>query len=411
MIPKVVITGRGLITPLGNGLDANVEALKAARSGIVFMPEWQEMNLDSHVAGCADDTPECPIFNKKTLRFMSANSRMAVAAAYEAMTEAGYNPETLPKHKMAVINGCAGSAYGEICVTIEGYKESRRMSRVTPFSVPRIMPSSAVSNLSLIYGITGESYDISCACTSGAMAIIAGARLIRSGQYDIVLVGGSEEISWEQALGFNAMRALSKNYNDTPASASRPFDKTRDGFVLAAGAGMLILESEEHAKRRGARIITEISGFAVNSNATDMVMPNADSSAVVMAAAVKNANITPADVTYINTHGTSTPVGDPVEMDAIKRIFGDNREIAINSTKALTGHTIGAAGAIETIFTSLMIEHSFICESANLNDPEDEFAWADIVRKLRENIEIKHALSNSFAFGGTNASILLSKPE
>lgn len=411
MKPKVVITGRGLVTPLGNGLDANMDALKAARSGTVFIPEWKEMNLDSQVAGWADENPECPVLNRKNMRFMSPNSKMAVAAAYEAIREAGYTPETLPGKEMAVINGCAGSAYGEVYDTIKIFDNCRRMSRVTPFSVPRIMPSSAVSNLSLVFGITGESYDISCACTSSAMAIIAGARLIESGQYDLVLAGGSEEVSWGQALGFNAMRALSRNYNDVPGTASRPFDKTRDGFVIAAGAGMILLESEEHARKRGARILTHLSGYATNSNAVDMVLPSADSSADVMAAAVRSAGLSPSDITYINTHGTSTPAGDPVEMEAIKRIFGANGELAINSTKALTGHMIGAAGAVEAIFCSLMMEHSFVCESANLKEPEEEFAWADIVRKNREGVKISHSLSNSFGFGGTNASLVFSRAD
>lgn len=406
---KVVITGRGLVTPLGNGLAANEKSLREARSGIVFMPEWQEQGLESQVAGLSDENPPCPLFEKKNLRFMSPNSRMAVAAAYEAMTEAGYTMETLPRTKMAVINGCAGSSYGEVYKNASSFDQTRRLSRVSPFSVPKIMPSSAVANLSLIFGITGESYDISCACTSGAMAIIAGARLIMSGEYDIVMVGGSEEVAWAQALGFNAMRALSKVHNDTPESASRPFDKSRDGFVIASGAGVMILESEEHAAARGARVISRLTGFATNSNAVDMVMPNADSSAAVMADAVRHSGLQPSDIAYINTHGTSTTVGDPVEMDAIKRVFGNNKNLAINSTKALTGHMIGAAGAVEAIFCTLMLEKGFICKSANLTDPEDEFAWADIVRETRE-VHFDHALSNSFGFGGTNASLVLSNP-
>jgi len=203
------------------------------------------------------------------------------------------------------------------------------------------------------------------------------------------------------------MRALSKNYNDTPERASRPFDKNRDGFVLAEGSGVLILESEEHAKARGARIISVLAGFSSNSNACDMVAPSVIPSANVMAAAVRNAGLTPADIGYINTHGTSTPVGDPVEMEAIRQVFGETHP-AINSTKSLTGHAIGAAGAMEAIFCSLMLEHSFISASANLDEPEDAFAWADLVRTPRE-CSIRHALSNSFGFGGTNACLILSR--
>lgn len=407
MSRKVVITGRGLITPIGNGLAENLQSLKTTKSGIVAMPEWAEMGLDSRIAGKVNIPEDCPAFDRKQLRFMPANAQMAVAAAYEAITEAGYTMETLPGDRMAVINGCAGSAYGEVCGSVANYEKLRNLRRVSAFSVPRVMPSSAVSSLSLVYGIQGENYDISCACTSGAMAIIAGSRLIQSGEYDIVMVGGSEEVSWQQALGFNAMRALSHSYNDTPDKASRPFDKTRDGFVIAEGAGIVILESEEHAKKRGAVIHGVVTGYAANSNASDMVVPNVTASQAVMANALRNAKLDPADIGYINTHGTSTGIGDPVEMDAIRNVFGD-APVAINSTKSVTGHTIGAAGALEAIFCTMMLEHSFISATANLNEPEDAFLWADLVREPREK-QFRHAISNSFGFGGANASLVISK--
>lgn len=205
------------------------------------------------------------------------------------------------------------------------------------------------------------------------------------------------------------MRALSHSFNETPEKASRPFDKTRDGFVLAEGAGMLVLESEEHAAKRGAAPKAIISGYYSNSNAVDMVVPNAESTAEVMSRALESAGLKSTDVTYVNTHGTSTPVGDPIELEGIKKVFGNDHEVAINSTKSMTGHMIGAAGAVEAIFTTLMLEHSFISKSANLDDPDDSFAWADLVRETRRNVEIKHALSNSFGFGGSNASLVISK--
>ena len=406
---KAVITGRGLVTPIGTGLAANLESLRSTKSGIVYMPEWREQSLETNVAGICHLPEECPAYDRKKLRFMPWNAQMAAVAAYEAITEAGYTMETLPGDRMAVINGCGGSAYQEVCDSVKRFEAMRNLRRISAFSVPRIMPSSAVANLSLIFGIQGESYDISCACTSSAMAIIAGARLIQSGEYEIVMVGGSEQVSWHQALGFNAMRALSKGFNDTPERASRPFDKDRDGFVLAEGAAILILESEEHAKARGAKILSVLSGFASNSNACDMVAPSADASANVMAAAVKNAGLKPSDIDYINTHGTSTHIGDPVEMAAIHHVFGEAHP-AINSTKSQTGHAIGAAGAMEAIFCSLMLEHSFVSASANLDNPEEEFAWADLVREPRE-VRLKHALSNSFGFGGTNACLILSRPD
>ncbi len=407
---NAVITGRGLVTPLGFGLQANLNALKSGKSGISHRKQWEEYGMDSQVAGAVDYDFDCPVFDRKKLRFMPKNAKMAVAAAYEAIVEAGYSPETLPGERMAIVNGCAGSCYAEVYNGAAVYEATRNLRKVSAFCVPRIMPSSAVANMSLIFGIRGESYDISCACTSGTIAIITGARLILSGEYDIVLVGGSEEISWQQALGFTAMRALSHSYNNAPEMASRPFDANRDGFVIAEAAGMLILESEEHALARGAKSRGRISGFASNSNATDMVAPDVEASTNVMAAALRNAGLAPADIQYINTHGTSTKLGDPVEMDAIKRLFHENgARPAINSTKSQTGHTIGAAGAIEAIFTSLMLEHSFVSASCNLENPDEEFAWADLVRATREGVELRHAISNSFGFGGSNASIVISK--
>ena len=409
MSRNVFITGRGLVTPLGNGLAANLEALRAGKTGTVFMQDWADRGLDICVAGAADRMVNCPMFTVKNVRFMAPNARMAAAAAYEAFTEAELPPENLPERRVAMINGCAGSSYDMVYKNLSTYEKTRKMRSCSPFSVPRIMPSCGVANMSLLFGTTGESYDISCACTSSALAIIAGVRLICAGEYDMVLVGGSEELSWGQALGFGSMRALSSHYNDRPGSASRPFDKGRDGFVLADGAGMLVLESEEHAKKRGVRPKGIITGYASNSNAVDMVVPDAPAVADVMSRALADAGLKPADVTYVNTHGTATPVGDPIELEGISQVFGDH-SIAINSTKSMTGHMIGAAGAVEAIFTSLMIENSFISKTANLDNPDDGFDWADLVRETREGVEIRHAISNSFGFGGSNATIVISKP-
>ena len=409
MSRNVFITGRGLVTPLGNGLAANLEALKAGKTGTVFMQEWADRGLEALVAGESDRMVNCPMFTVKNVRFMAPNARMAAAAAYEAFMEAGLTPENLPDHRIAMVNGCASSSYDTVYKNLSNYDKTRKIRSCSPFSVPRIMPSCAVANMSLLFGTTGESYDISCACTSSALAIIAGVRLIRAGEYDIVLVGGSEELSWGQSLGFGAMRARSTQYNDRPGCASRPFDKGRDGFVLADGAGMLVLESEEHALKRGAQPKAIITGYASNSNATDMVTPDAPAVADVINRALANAGLKPADVTYVNTHGTATPVGDPVELEGIRNVFGD-RSIAINSTKSMTGHMIGAAGSVEAIFTSLMIEHSFISKTATLDDPEDGLEWADLVRETRFGVDIRHAISNSFGFGGSNATIVISKP-
>jgi 3-oxoacyl-[acyl-carrier-protein] synthase-1 len=227
----------------------------------------------------------------------------------------------------------------------------------------------------------------------------------------VVIAGGSEEVNWIQALGFCAMRALSRKYNDTPAKASRPFDRDRDGFVIAEGAGMVILERADHAAKRNASVKGYVTGYALNSNASDMVAPSPAASASVMAEAVGAAGLRPDDIGYVNTHGTATPIGDPAEMEALRLVFGSGKSPAINSTKSMTGHMIGASGAVEAIFCSMMIEKQFVCPSVNLDNPEPEFAWADLVRETRRGVKLRHALSNSFGFGGSNACIIISSPE
>ena len=407
---RVFITGRGLVTPLGNGLQVNEEALRVGRSGTVFVKEWRARGLDSQVAGVADEDPPCPLLDKKRKRFTPANARMAVGAVYEALQEAKLGPEEIKQQKIAVIGGVAGSNYEEMYDNADAFNKTGRLRSVLTFIVPRAMASSAVSNLSLIFGFKGESYDISSACSSSAHAVLQGTRLIRSGEYDIVVCGGAEELNWVHALGFMAMRALSRKYNDNPSIASRPFDTERDGFVNAEGAGWVVLESEASIRRRNVRPICEITGYGANSNCTDMVQPDAEATSDVVRMALKSANLQAKDIQYINTHGTATGIGDPVEMDALKDIFGGNSP-AINSTKSMTGHMIGATGAVEVIYSSMMMEKNFICPSINLDNPEPAFDWADLVRSCRNDVKVTHALSNSFAFGGTNVCLVLSSME
>ncbi|MBQ6353158.1 MAG: beta-ketoacyl-ACP synthase I, partial [Lentisphaeria bacterium] len=256
-------------------------------------------------------------------------------------------------------------------------------------------------------GLKGESYDISAACSSSALSIIVATRLIRSGAYDIVLAGGAEQLDWAEALGFCACRALSKKFNATPERASRPFDIDRDGFVISGGAAYVVLESERSIRERKARPISLVSGLMANSNATDMVVPDSAASSDVMRGAILDAGLRPEDIDYVNTHGTGTPVGDPIEMAAIRDVMGDHP--AINSTKSQTGHMVGATGAAEIIYSSLMLEKGFISPSLNLDNPDPEFAWADLVREYRPHVELRHALSNSFAFGGSNAAVVISR--
>ena len=410
MSERIVITGRGLVTPLGNGLSKNEEALRSGRSGIVFMEEWKDMGLESQVAGVADENPPSTLLNPKNIRFTTPNARMAVVATEEALAEAKIPEDALQNGRTALILGCAGSAHRHIYEGAFAFRESGKVKRVSPFTVPRVMASSAVANISILLGITGESYDISSACTSGTHSIIVASRLLQSGLYDFVITGGTEETNWVHALGFDAMRALSRKYNYCPEKASRPFDRDRDGFVTAGGAGVLVLERESDALRRGARPVSVISGFAANTNSKDMVVPDATSSCNVMKQAIANAFISESDINYINTHGTGTPTGDPVELESIRMVFGGHApKVAINSTKSMTGHMVGATGAVETIFCSMMIEKGFISPSINLENPEPGFEWADFVRECRSKVKLRHVLSNSFGFGGTNASIVISQ--
>jgi 3-oxoacyl-[acyl-carrier-protein] synthase-1 len=409
---RTAISGRGLVTPLGKGLPENEKALREGRSGIRSMPEWKELGLESLVAGLPDQNPACSFADQKALRFMSPNAVMAAAAAEEALAEAGLQPNSLKGMRIAVILGCAGSAHLHLYENSKIFQETKRVKKVSPFVVPRVMASSAVANLSLLLGLTGEGYDISSACASGAHAIIVGARLINSGEYDIVIAGGTEEINWPQSLGFDAMRATSRKYNDNPTAASRPFDRNRDGFVIAAGAGIVILESEKSIAQRNARPISLIGGFGANSNGTDMVVPDSRSSAEVMRIAIESAKIAKEQIAYVNTHGTSTPTGDVSEMKAIRDFFGTHSgKLFINSTKSMTGHMIGASGAVETIFCSMMMEKSFISPSLNLESPDDEFSWANFAKETICGVKMKHVLNNSFGFGGTNASLVISSPD
>ncbi len=408
----VAITGRGLVTPLGIGLAANEAALRAGRSGIVFMPEWRDRGLESQVAGVAEENPPSALLDAKNSRFTTPNARMAMAAAEEALAEAGLPIAEVRGRRIAVILGSAGSTHAQIYEGGRTITESGRTKKLTPFTVPRVMASSAVANLSLILGVTGESYDISSACTSGAHAIMIAGRMIAAGLYDLVITGGTEEVNWLLAGGFDAMRAISRRYNDTPHLASRPFDRDRDGFVIAAGAGILVLESPAHARARGAQVLARITGAGANSNASDMVVPVAESNCEVMALAIADAGLRPADISYINTHGTSTPTGDPVELEAIRQLFGPAAgQVAINSTKSMTGHMIGATGAVETIFCTQMIRGGFISPNVNLEHPEPGCEWADLPRACRTGVALRHALSNSFGFGGTNAALVISAPE
>ena len=316
---RVFITGRGLVTPIGDNLAANEAALRAGKSGTSRIQEFIDHGLDSQVGGMPNQAIETPLVDRKRLRYCPPTAVMSIVAAEQAFTEAGFSLEELAGKRIALVGGTASANNIEIYESADRFiKANMRLRTISPFIVPRVMPSSSISNLSLVFGIKGESYDISAACSSSALSIIIATRLIRSGAYDIVLAGGAEHLDWSMALGFCACRALSRKYNDTPEKASRPFDMGRDGFVIAGGAAYVVLESERSMRARKARPLAMISGIMANSNATDMVVPDAQASSEVMLGAILDAGLKPEDIDYVNTHGTGTPIGDPIELAAIR---------------------------------------------------------------------------------------------
>ena len=405
---SVYISGRGIVSPLGRGLAENEAGLRSGKSGLVRVPEFISNHLDSEVGGMVGDISAGDLIDRKKLRFCPPTSVMSAIAVAEALEEADIPVEEAKNYRIAVIGGTASTYATELYDVTRTFVDSNyRLRNVSPFSVPRAMPSSVVSNLSLIFGLRGESFGISAACATSALAVTTAARLVEAGVYDMVLAGGAECLDWVLALGFCACRALSHKYNTEPEKASRPFDRDRDGFVLAEGAAWVLLESEKSLKARNAKPITKVSGVGANSNAVDMVVPDSAAICDVMTLAIQDAGLSPNEIGYVNTHGTSTPVGDPLELNAIRQLLGENA--AINSTKSQTGHMVSATGAAEIIFTSLMLEKDFISPTINLENPDEGMEWADLVREVRTGTKVKHALSNSFAFGGSNASVVLSK--
>ncbi len=406
---KVFITGRGVVTPIGDNLAETLHSLRTGRSGIIRYAEFEEHGLESLVCGVPHMDIDCgELLDRKKKRFCPATGQMSIAAVRDMFAEAGLSLEEVRGKRIALIGGQAGTNYPQMVNSAIDFENSgHKLRTITPYIVPLVMPSASVSNVSLVFGMKGESYDISAACASSALAITLGTRMIRAGLYDMVVAGGAEQVDWIGGLGFCACRALSTHFNDTPERASRPFDRDRDGFVLAGGAAYVLLESERSVKARGARPITEVSGVASNSNATDMLVPDAPTSAAVMAEALADSGLKASDIGYVNTHGTSTCLGDSLELDAIREVLG--KTPAINSTKSQTGHMIGGSGAAEAIFTSLMLEHDFISRTVNLDNVDPKCANSDLVRELREGTNVKHALSNSFAFGGSNVALILSK--
>lgn len=398
---RVVITGMGIVSSIGNNQQEVLDSLKNGRSGIEINPEQVERGFRSHIAGTLKINPEEHI-DRKLFRFMGSAAAYTYLSMREAIEQSGLTPEQVSNPRTGLIVGSGGSSCANIVETADIVRE-KGVKRVGPYMVTRTMGSTTSACLATPFGIKGINFSISSACATSAHCIGSGVEQIQFGKQDIVFAGGGEELHWSQTAMFDAMGALSSKYNDTPHTASRPFDATRDGFVISGGGGVVVLEELEHALARGANILAEVVGYGATSDGYDMVQPSGEGALRCMQQALATVD-TPID--YINTHGTSTPAGDMRELESLAKIFSDSKPY-ITSTKSLTGHSLGAAGSQEAIYCLLMMQNRFIAASANLNEIDPKAAGVNLLTETLENAKIDTVLSNSFGFGGTNASLVL----
>jgi 3-oxoacyl-[acyl-carrier-protein] synthase-1 len=399
---RVVVTGMGIVSCLGNELETVTSALRDGRSGIRAIPEYSELGLRSHVAGVPEIDLEA-VIDRKLKRFMGDAAAYAYVATRSAIADAGLTPEQVRHPRTGAI---AGSGGGSPRWQIEtgDLLRNKGVRKIGPYMVPRTMCSTVSATLATTFGILGLSYSISAACATSAHCIGAAADLIRHGAQDVMFAGGGEEEHWGMTSQFDAMGALSSHHNDTPATASRPYDSSRDGFVIAGGGGMLVLEEYEHAKARGARIHAELVGYGVTSDGAEMVAPSGEGAVRCMKMAMANVD---APIDYLNTHGTSTPLGDIVELEAVRQVFGDAVP-PLSSTKALTGHSLGAASVQEAIYSLLMLNEGFVAGSAHINELDPRAEGFPILRESRP-AKLATVMSNSFGFGGTNGTLVFAK--
>ena len=399
---NVVITGVGIKSCIGNSYGDVLESLKNGKSGIVSNSSYADMGFRSQVSGSMD-IDFSKLIDRKLLRFMGESAAYSYLAAKDAIEMSSLTEEDLDSPRVGIVAG-SGGASTRVMVSTADITREKGPKRIGPYAVTKSMGSSISAILGTAFKIKGVNYSISSACATSAHCIGHGADLIKSGQQDIVIAGGGEDEHWSSSSLFDAMGALSSNFNDDPKKASRPYDKNRDGFVISGGSGILILEEEEHAKKRNANILAKLSGYFATSDGYDMVAPSGEGALRCMQGALKSYG---SDVDYINTHGTSTPVGDIAELNAIKELFV-NKSPIISSTKSMTGHSLGATGAQEAIYSIMMLRDKFIAPSINIEDVCDEAKGVKLNTETTSS-EIKSAMSNSFGFGGTNASLIVTK--
>ena len=401
---RVVITGIGIVSSLGNNSDEVLKSLYEGKSGIVFAPEYAENGLRSQVHGAVKNLDFKEHIDRKQLRFMGDAAAYSYIAMQQAVADSGLSEDQISNPRTGLIAGSGGGSNSNSTQAVEIARE-KGVKRVGPYMVTRTMGSTVSACLATPFKIKGINYSISSACSTSAHCIGTAVEQIQLGKQDVVFAGGGEELHWTMSVLFDAMGALSTKYNDTPEKASRAYDADRDGFVIAGGGGMVVVEELEHALARGAKIYAEITGYGANSDGYDMVAPSGEGAVRCMQMALETVD---GDVDYINPHGTSTPVGDTKEAAAIREVFG-SKIPKISSTKSMSGHSLGAAGVHEFIYSLLMLENDFICPSINIENLDPECEGMPIVTERIDNAGLNRIMSNSFGFGGTNASVVLER--
>jgi 3-oxoacyl-[acyl-carrier-protein] synthase-1 len=404
---RVVVTGMGIVSSIGNNTNEVVASLREARSGIVKADKYAELGFRSQVHGMPT-LDASKVVDRRAMRFHAAGTAWNHVAMEQAIADSGLGEDEVSNERTGIIMGSGGPS-AKVIVDSADLTRTKGPKRVGPFAVPKAMSSTASATLAVWFKIKGVNYSISSACATSNHCIGNAYEQILWGKQDIVFAGGCEELEWELSVLFDAMGAMSSSYNDTPATASRAYDKNRDGFVIAGGAGVLVLEEYERAKARGAKIYAEIAGYGATSDGFDMVAPSGEGAVRCMRQALATVK-TPID--YINPHATSTPVGDVKEIEALREVFGSGDKCPpISATKSLTGHSLGATGVQEAIYSLLMMQNGFICESANIEELDPDFADMPILRERRDNAHLRAVLSNSFGFGGTNATLVFKHPD
>ena len=404
---RVVITGLGVVSPIGNNFNEVTDALKAGRSGISFEPEYAENGFRTRVAGIPNINPTEHI-DKRLMRFMGQGGGYNYLAMEQAIEDSGLEANEVSNERTGLIMGSGGPSTANFYTAFNTVKNKGGPKRMGPFMVTRCMSSAHSATLATPFKIKGLNYSITSACATSAHCIGNAMEQIQMGKQDIVFAGGGEEVHWSLSCLFDAMNAMSSKFNDAPKTASRPYDANRDGFVIAGGGGVLVLEDLKHAQARGAKIYAELTGYGATSDGADMVAPSGEGGERSMRQAI--AMLDPdRNIDYINSHGTSTPAGDVTEVEAIRNIFGRGKTPPISSTKSLTGHSLGATSVHEAIYSLSMMQNDFIAASANIQDLDPALDPGEIVTKRADNTVLDTILSNSFGFGGTNATLIMSK--